>query len=100
VVAGGDPDLENPGRTLLQIVLGVANAGAGAHHLHVAGVDPAFISETVLVGDCALADVGDDFHVGVGVGRKARIGGDFVIVPNPQGSPAHSRGVLVVAERK
>jgi hypothetical protein len=49
----------------------MAHAGAGAHHLDVAGLGAALIAERVLVRDRALADIGDDLHVGVRVRREA-----------------------------
>ena len=56
-----------------QVVLGVADAGAGAHDLDVAGLGAALVAQAVLVGDRALADVGDDLHVGVRVRREAGV---------------------------
>ena len=55
----------------LEIVFGVADAGAGAHHLHVAGFGAAFVAQAVLVRDRALADIGDDLHVAMRMRRKA-----------------------------
>src|SRR5262249_52340923 len=98
--ARDDPDLENPGRLPFQVVFGVPDTGTGAHHLDVTGLGSALVAETVLVRHRALADVGDDLHVRVRVGRKAGIGGDLVIVPYPQRAPAHARGVGVLAEGK
>src|SRR5262249_9611028 len=95
-----DPDLEDPRRCRLEIVFGVADAGSGTHHLHVAGFGTPLVAETVLVRDSALAHIGDDLHVGVGMGRKARIGGDLVIVPYPQRAPAHAGRVGELAERE
>jgi len=52
------------------------------------------------VRDGAFTDVGDDFHVGVGMRRKPRAGGDGVVVPDPQGAPAHARCIVVASKRK
>src|SRR5205085_7581991 len=60
-----DPDLEDLGRLRLQIVFGMADAGAGTHHLDVAGLGAALVAEAVLMGDRTFSDVGDDLHVGV-----------------------------------
>src|SRR5258708_9260292 len=95
-----DPDLEDPGRPRLEIVFGVPDARSGSHHLHVACLGTALVAEAVLVRDGALADVGDDFHVGVGMRRKSRVGGDLVIVPYPQSAPAQSGRVPEFAEGK
>ena len=70
----------------------------GAHHLHVAGLGAALVAEAVLVGDRALAHVGDDLHVGVRVRRKAGVRRDLVVVPDPQRAPAHPLGVVIVGE--
>ena len=48
----------------------------------------------------AFADVGDDFHVGVGMRGKAGVRCDLVVVPHPQGAVAHIAGVVVTAERE
>jgi hypothetical protein len=45
---------------------------------------PADISDTVAVGDNAIANVGDDLHVGVAVKTKACSRRNLVIVPNNQ----------------
>ena len=95
-----DPDLEDLGRLRLQIVFGVTDTGAGAHHLNVARFGAALVAEAVLMGDRALADIGDDFHVGVGCGGKAGVRRDLVVVPHPQGAVAHIAGVVVTAERE
>src|SRR3954468_15236479 len=60
-----DPDLEDAGRLVLAIILGMANARPGRHDLHVAGIGAAPVAETVLVTDRALPDIGDDLHVGM-----------------------------------
>ncbi len=47
----------------LEIILGMADARARAHHLDVAGLGAALVAQTVLVRDRTLADIGDDLHV-------------------------------------
>src|SRR5690606_37343885 len=49
-----DPDLEERGRFVLQIIFGVADAGARAHHLDVARFRAALVAKAVLMGDRAL----------------------------------------------
>ena len=75
-------------------------AGAGAHHLHVARFGAPLIPKTVLVGNCALADIGDDFHVGVGVGGKSGVRCDLVVIPHTQCAMTHIAGIVVTAERE
>src|SRR5258706_4275423 len=95
-----DPDLEDPRRLPFQVILGVSDAGACAHHLDVTGLGSTFVAETVLVRHRALPDVRHDFHVCVVVRRKARVGRDLVVVPDAQRAPAHSRGVVEVSKGK
>src|SRR5438132_13891182 len=52
------------------------------------------------MGDRALADISDDFHVGMGMSGKAGVGRDLVIVPHPQGAVAHVAWVVMAAERE
>ena len=52
------------------------------------------------MGDRAFADIGDDLHVGMGMGGKAGIRRDLVVVPNPQRAVAHIARVIVAAERE
>src|SRR5690606_10718805 len=94
------PDLEEPRRAGLAVVLGVADAVAGAHHLHVARLGAPAVAEAVLVRDRALAHVGHDLHVGVPVRREAAARLDLVVVPHAQAAPAHARGIVVVGERE
>ena len=73
---------------------------SGAHHLHVAGLGAALVAERVLVRDRAFADIGDDLHVGMGMGGKAGVRRDLVVVPHPQRAVAHIVRVVVAAERE
>jgi hypothetical protein len=68
----------------LEIVLRMLDAGSSAHHLHVPGFGTSAIAEAVLVGDRALPDIGNDFHVGVRVRREATFRRDLVVVPDAQ----------------
>ena len=76
------------------------NAGARAHHLHVAGGSAALISEVVAVANGAAAYIGDDCHVAVRMGRKAAASGDLVIVPDAQRAPVHAQWVMVLGKRE
>src|SRR3990167_2431455 len=97
---GQDPDLEDAAGDVFAVVFGVLNASAGAHHLHVAGHGAALVAEIVAVADGAAAHVGDDFHVAVRMGRGAAAGGDLVIVPDPQGTPVHALGGVILGKRE
>ncbi|MNE82382.1 hypothetical protein D3C80_1791020 [compost metagenome] len=52
------------------------------------------------MGDRALADVGDDFHLFMRMRREAGAGGDLVVIPDSQWAPAHALGVVVLGERE
>ncbi len=82
----------------LAIVLGMHDAGAGVHHLHVARGGPALVAEIVAMGDGALADIGDDLHLAVRMRVEAGIRRDLVIVPDAQPAEAHALRVVVLAE--
>ena len=97
---GNDPDLEQPRRLVLEVELGVLDARPGAHHLDVAGLGAAGVAETVPMGDRALRDVGYDLHVAMGMRGKPVLGGDLVVVPNPDRAPAHALGVMIAGEGK
>src|SRR5690606_22769282 len=97
---GDDPDLEDPGGLVLEVVFGMLDAGAGRHDLHVAGFGAARIAQAVLVGDRPAAHVGDDLHVAVRVRREAGLRRDFVVVPNPKLAPVGAGRIVVVGERE
>ena len=78
----------------------MADAGAGAHHLDVAGLGAALVAEAVLMGDRALSDIGDDLHIGMRMRRKPGLRCDLVVVPYPERAPAHPLRVLVIGERE
>ncbi len=78
-----DPDLEDPGRRCLPVVFGMADAGTGRHDLDVTGLGAASIAHRVLMGDRAVPDIGDDFHIRVGMRREAGLRSDLIVVPDP-----------------
>ena len=95
---GLDPDLEESRRLAFRVELGVADAGARAHHLHVAGGRAAVVAQAVAVADRTPPDIGDDLHIGMAVERKAGARGDLVVVPDAQATPAHSVRIGPVGE--
>ena len=60
------------------------NARASADCLHIASLYAADVSDTVAVGDNAIANVGDDLKIGVAVKVKARSRRNLVVVPDDQ----------------
>src|SRR5262249_49653006 len=93
-----DPDLEDAGRHGLAVIFRVADSGAGTHHLHIASIGAALVAETILMRDRALADIGDDLHVGMGMRGKARVGGDLVVVPHSQAPVTKTLRVVIAGE--
>src|ERR1700722_8052585 len=81
-LTGKQPDLEELQRILIAIVLGMPDPGSGTYDLDVARYGAANIADAILMGDRALADIGDDFHVCMGVQSEAGPGRDLVVVPN------------------
>ena len=66
-----NPDLEDARRPRIKIELSLPNTGACAHHLNVAGNDATRAPDVVAMTHGAVADISDDFHVGVSVRREA-----------------------------
>ena len=93
-----DPYLEQPGFLIAEIVFAVLDSGTCAHHLDIAGQGMAFIANRIAMGDRALPDIGDNLHVRVRMGWKTALGGDFIVVPDAQGSPAHPGRIVITAE--
>src|SRR4029078_13316484 len=56
------------------------------------------MAKAVLVRDRALAHIGDDLHVLMGMRREARVGSDLVVVPHAQGSVPQAVWVVIAGE--
>jgi hypothetical protein len=56
-----------------------ADTCASRRHLNITGLGAADVAHRILVGDRPVPDVGDDFHVGMGMLREAGLGGDLVV---------------------
>jgi hypothetical protein len=52
------------------------------------------------MGNGALPDIGDDFHIPMRVRVKPLPRRDFIIIPNPEPPPIHAARVAVMAEGK
>src|SRR5689334_10490202 len=78
----------------------MADAGARAHDLHVARFGPALVAEAVLMRDRAFADVGDDFHVRVRMGRESGLRRYRVVVPDAQRAPVRTARIVIGGERE
>ena len=50
------------------------------------------------MGDRTFANVSDDLHVGVGMGRKSAVRLDLVVVPYAQAAVPHVLGIIVAGE--
>jgi hypothetical protein len=73
----------------------MTDSSASAHDLDVASHGPADIAGAIFVRYRALADIGDDFHVGMGVTAKAGAGRDLVVVPDYEGAERTIRLITV-----
>src|SRR5260370_577755 len=73
----------------------MTDPGSSTHDLDVAGHGPPDIAGAIFVCHRALADIGDDFHVGMGVTAKAGAGSDLVVVPDHEGAEGAIRGIAV-----
>jgi hypothetical protein len=76
-------------------MLGMTDPSSGTHHLDVARDRVADIARAVFVRDNALADIGDDLYVHVGVMAEPGAGGDLVVVPDHEGAQRTIRAVAV-----
>ena len=98
---GLDPDLVEVGVVLGGgVELAVSHAGAGTHVLEVSGFDDGAVAHAVLMLELALDDVGEDFHVGMGVLGEAAAGSDGVVVDDAEVAEAHVVGIEVVGKGK
>jgi hypothetical protein len=73
----------------------MTDTGSGTHDLDVAGNGSTDIASAIFVRDGALADIGDDFHICVGVTAEAGSGRDLVVVPDHEGTECTIRGIAV-----
>ena len=58
------PDLEELEGGFIAIAFGVTDSGSGTHDLNVTSYGPTDVAGVIFMRDRALADIGDDFHVG------------------------------------
>jgi len=92
------PDLEQARGPGFQVVLGMADAGAGAHDLNVARLGAPLVAQTVLMRDGTFTHIGDDFHVGVRMQRETRARLDGIVVPDAQAAPVHTLRIVIACE--
>ena len=78
----------------------MADAAAGAHHLHITGHGTALVAQVVLMRDGAFAHIGDDFHVGMRVRRETGLRCNRIVVPDAQRTPVHAVGIMVFGKGK
>ena len=100
-VAGGEPHLlrynpnlkEMVGRFLTWIIFTVTDARAGSHALNFAVLDVSHISKSILVRQCSGQQIGNDFHILMGVFQEAPTGCDPVLIDNTENAgPPDVRG--------
>ena len=76
------------------------DAGTGADHLYIAGLEAASISETVRVRHDARPDVGDNLNIGMAMQAETGVGCYFVIVQHVKVANRLVRGVAEAADGK
>src|SRR5438046_1003700 len=76
------------------------DAGAGRHHLHLAGPNDRAGADAVLVLERAAEDVGDDLHVPVPMSVEPRARPNAILIDDAQRPKAHVLRVVIMAERK
>src|SRR6202012_58584 len=67
-------------RTGIVVILGMVNAGSGAHYLYFAGLNNGYVIHAVLVLQLALEGDGDDLHIIVRVFAKAHATVNGIII--------------------
>jgi len=95
-----DPDLEQTGFVILEILFAVHDTATGAHHLNIACFGPACIAHIIAMGNGALTDIGDDFHILMAVHRKAGLRCNLIIIPYPDRAKTHAGGIPIFAKGK
>lgn len=97
---GQQPDLQKMRLLALGMVVLTVHHARARHALHFAGCDGLHIAHAVLMRECTVNDVADNFHVTVRVRAKACSGRDAVLIDDAQIAPAHMTGVVVASKRK
>jgi hypothetical protein len=78
----------------------VLDAGAGAHHLHIAASQHPPRAQAILVRQFARNDVGEDLHVAMAMPAETGAGLDDIVVDDPQAAETHVARVVVIREGK
>ena len=94
------PNLEERRFLRFKIIFAVRHAAARAHHLYIASLCPANIAKTILMRNCAGADIGDNFHIAMVVRSKAASRRDGIIIPDTNYAPSHPRWIMVSCKTK
>ena len=101
LLVGEHPDLVEVHRFLVgSVELAMRHAGARAHVLHVARTNDRAVTHAVFVGEGALENISDDFHILVRMSREAGTARDAVVVHHAQGAELHVFRVKIVGEGK
>ena len=82
------------------IEFGMLHARARTHALHVAGHDVGTGAHGILVAQCAIKHVADDFHVAVAMFAEATTCRHAILVDHAQRSPMHVLVIVVTGEGK
>ena len=76
----------------------MADASARAHALPVARADHRSGAEAILVLQRSLENIGDDFHVAMGMRGKTVARQHPVFIDDPQGPESHVLRVVIIRE--
>ena len=80
------------------VELRVAQARAGAHALDFSGRDDAGVAHRVAMLELPFDQIGDDFHLAMGMERESAAGGDGVVIKDPQGAKGDIGWVVVMVK--
>ena len=70
----------------------------GRRDLNLTSTGDSFIPLAVLMSYCPFPDIGDDFHILMGMHWEACSGLDLVIIPYKQWRVSHFLGIIITSE--
>src|ERR1700722_7564206 len=83
-----------------RVELAMHNARAGGHALDLIRSERLLMAHAVLMRQRTLGDVGEDFHIAMGVHAEALAGSHAVFIDHTQAAETHELGVVIAGERK
>jgi hypothetical protein len=80
------------------IELAVPDTRSCRHVLDFAGTDDASVAHEILMLQLSAQDIGDDFHVPMGMGSEAHARCHAVVIDHPETAKSHPFGIVVFAK--